>query len=166
MKYAEIEALHPEIGAGGFTAYDGTVAFYNRIDALISANMTILDFGAGRGAWVHDETSEYRKKCRNFKGRVKKVIGCDVDDAVLSNPSLDEAFAFVPGTALPLTDNSMDIIIADYVLEHIEDPVWFVREIERLLAPGGYLCARTPSKYHYVSVASSLLPGRLNERAI
>jgi SAM-dependent methyltransferase len=161
-----IEKLHPEMGAGGFTAYDGTVAFYARIDAVLSPTMTVLDFGAGRGAWVHDETSDYRKKIRSFRGRVLKVIGCDVDPVVLSNPSLDEAFVLETGNRLSLPDSSIDLIVADYVAEHIEDPPLFAKEINRLLSPGGWFCARTPSKYHYVSIISSMLPSRLGQAAI
>jgi SAM-dependent methyltransferase len=154
------------MGAGGFTAYDGTVAFYARIDAVLSPTMTVLDFGAGRGAWARDEASAYRKKIRNFRGRARKVIGCDVDPVVLTNPSLDEAFVLETGKCLPLPDSSVDLIVADYVAEHIKDPCLFAKEISRLLSPGGWFCARTPSKYHYVSIISSMLPSRLGQSAI
>ena len=161
-----IERLHPEIGAGGFMAYDGTVAFYARIDALLSPDMIVLDYGAGRGAWVHDDVCPYRRKICSLRGRVRKVIGCDVDPIVLTNPSLEEAILMQPDQQLQLPDESIDLIIADYVVEHIENPVPFAREIYRLLSPGGWFCARTPSKYHYVSMISSVLPSRLGRRAV
>lgn len=168
MRYPAIERLHPELGAGQFTAYDGTVAFYGRIDALLNPGDTVLDFGAGRGAWAHDETSAYRKRLRTFRGerRAGKVIGCDVDDAVLTNPSLDQAIVMEIGKPLPLPDASIDLIVADYVLEHVEHPSTFVAEVERLLKPGGWFCARTPSKYHYVSLISAMLPDRAAAAAI
>lgn len=34
-------------------------------------------------------------------------------------------------------------------------------EIDRLLKPGGWFCARTPHKLHYVALAASLMPERL-----
>jgi SAM-dependent methyltransferase len=161
-----IERLHREIGAGGFTAYDGTVAFYARIDALLSPEMTVLDYGAGRGAWMHDEDCSYRRKIRNLRGRVKKIIGCDVDPIVHTNPSLEETILMQQDEQLQLPDESIDLIIADYVVEHIESPERFANEIYRLLSPGGWFCARTPSKYHYVSMISSILPSRLGKYAV
>lgn len=39
----------PEIRAGGFTSLDGTIEFYTRVNALLTADMTVLDFGEGAG---------------------------------------------------------------------------------------------------------------------
>ncbi|MBK8085088.1 MAG: class I SAM-dependent methyltransferase [Devosia sp.] len=166
MRYERIEGLHPEMGAGGFTAYDGTVAFYARVDALLTPQSRVLDFGAGRGWWMHDETCDYRKRLRDFRGRVAQVYGCDVDEAVLTNPSLDRAFLIEPGKPLQLADGSVDVIVADYVMEHVEDPASFAYETARVLAPGGWLCARTPSKYHYVSMISRLLPSGIGDASL
>ena len=46
-----------------------------------------------------------------------------------------------------------DVIVADYVLEHIEDTKEFFLEINRLLKPGGWLCARTPHKFNFFHIA-------------
>lgn len=47
-KNAVIEAVwFQEVGAGGFTSLDGTIEFYTRINALLTPDMTILDFGGG-----------------------------------------------------------------------------------------------------------------------
>lgn len=47
----------PEIEVGGFTSIDGTIEFYTRISALLNPSMTVLDFGAGRGAALTDLTT-------------------------------------------------------------------------------------------------------------
>ena len=166
MNYPEIDKLHPEVGAGGFTAYDGTVAFYTRVDSLLTPTSRMLDFGAGRGWWMHDETCGYRKKLRDFRGRVAEVQGCDVEEAVFTNPALERAFLIEPGKPIALKDASVDVVVADYVIEHIEDPAAFSREVARLLAPGGWFCARTPSYYHYVSLVSRLLPFRVSAASL
>lgn len=49
-----VERLFPEVSAGGFTRMDGTVEFYTRVNALLRPDMTVLDFGAGRGAGLVD----------------------------------------------------------------------------------------------------------------
>jgi SAM-dependent methyltransferase len=166
MQYKKIERLHPEMGAGGFTAYDGTVAFYSRIDSLLTPMSRVLDLGAGRGWWMHDDPCHYRRKLRDFRGRVAQVQGCDVDEAVLSNPALDRAILIEPGKPIALEDGSVDLIVADYVVEHIEKPTDFSREVARLLATGGWFCARTPSKHHYVSLASRIMPSWFGEASV
>lgn len=45
----------------------------------------------------------------------------------------------------PFADNSVGVIIANDFLEHIPDKLHVIKEIYRVLAPGGYLLAMTPS---------------------
>lgn len=44
-----------------------------------------------------------------------------------------------PGEAVPLAAGSADLVICENCLDHVTDPASVVREMERLLAPGGYL---------------------------
>jgi len=83
--------VYPEVAAGGFTRVDGTVEFYTRVNALLRPDMVVVDYGAGRGRFVEDESAPLRRDLRTLQGKVAKVVGLDVDDAVLSNPVLDEA---------------------------------------------------------------------------
>jgi SAM-dependent methyltransferase len=151
----------PEISAGGFSRIDGTVAFYQRVNALVSAESVIIDFGAGRGGPHLDDPSEYRRRLSNFKGRVSKVIGLDVDSAVLANPSVDEAFVFDAEGRAPLPTGAADVILSDYTFEHFSDPTRSVSEIDRLLKPGGWICARTPNCFGYIAIANRLFSDRL-----
>jgi SAM-dependent methyltransferase len=137
---------------GGFSPIDGTIEFYGRINALLRPEFRILDFGAGRGAWFSDmEMPEYRRRLRDFKGRVAEYIGADVDPVVLGNPTTDRN-VLMTNNSVPIADSSIDIIISDFVLEHIVDVAAFRREIERILKPGGVFCARTPHKATYFSL--------------
>lgn len=141
---------------GGFTTNDGTIDFYLRINSLINKDSTILDFGAGRAAWYEDDDNFTRKNLRLMKGKVKKVIAADVDHSVLNNKTSDEQI-LISKNILKLPKNSIDLVIADYVLEHIEHPKKFYLQINSCLKKGGWLCARTPHKYSYVSIGSSFL---------
>ncbi len=147
----------PEIRVGGYSAHDGTIEFYGRIRALAGPAMRILDYGAGRGAWYEDDPSAYRRAQRLLRGTVAEVVGCDIDEAVLGNRALDRAFVIGEGAPLTLENASVDIVIADYVLEHITDPAGLAAELVRILKPGGWVCARTPTKYNYVSIAARLV---------
>jgi SAM-dependent methyltransferase len=148
----------PEISAGGFSRVDGTVEFYQRINALISPSSVIIDFGAGRGRYHLEDPSEYRRHLRNFKGRVSKVIGVDVDNSVLNNPSLDKAVLIDAEGRAPLAAASADIVLSDFAFEHFPDPSRSATEIDRLLKPGGWICARTPNRFGYIALANRLTP--------
>lgn len=137
----------PETAAGGFTRVDGTVQFYVRIRALLSEMpfpATVLDFGAGRGALVDSAAAVHRElgDLRSCSGR---VIGVDVDSSVRWNRLLDESYVIDPGGSIPLEDASVDLIVSDQTFEHLNGPYAAAGEITRVLRPGGWLCARTPS---------------------
>jgi SAM-dependent methyltransferase len=154
----------PELLAGGYSRVDGTVAFYQRINALIDSDSVVLDLGAGRGAWLEDPVP-LRRDLRNFKGRVARVYGIDVDPAVLTNPAVDEAKVY-DGKRLPLDDASVNVVIADHVVEHVDDPEAFVKEIDRVLRPAGWACLRTPNKYGYIGLGANLVPNGLHVGAL
>jgi ubiquinone/menaquinone biosynthesis C-methylase UbiE len=47
--------------------------------------------------------------------------------------------------SMPIADNSVDIVTAMDVIEHIPDDKAALREISRILKPGGYLLATVPA---------------------
>jgi SAM-dependent methyltransferase len=156
--------VYPEVEAGGFTRYDGSVEFYGRINALLTPEMHVLDLGAGRGRQF-ETASPFARQLLAWQGKVARLTGIDVDDAVLTNPTLDEAMVY-DGRAIPCDDGTFDLIFSDWVLEHIVDPQVFVSEVERVLKPGGWFCARTPNLLSLVAIASRAVPNRLHARML
>lgn len=157
--------LYPEQRAGGFTRRDGTIAFYSRVNALLAPGHVLLDYGAGRGRGGEDKC-EYRRNLLRLRDKVGKVIGVDVDEAVLTNPNLDEAKVISPVGPIDLPSGSFDIIIADWVLEHIDRPEQFCEEVDRLLRPGGWFCARTPNKWGITGLGARLTPNRMHTKML
>lgn len=155
---------YPESHYGGFTYIDGTIAFYNRVNALIRPDFTVVDFGCGRGEYVDDPVS-YRRNLRILKGKVKKVVGLDVSKQVLSNQAIDESIV-IEGENIPLDDASVDLILCDNVLEHLPNPSKFFQECYRVLKPNSYLCIRTPNMWSYVGIASQIIPNRWHQRIL
>jgi SAM-dependent methyltransferase len=160
------ERLYPETGAGGFTRVDGTIEFYTRVNAILEPGMTVVDFGAGRGeAELHDPV-EYRRALRNLKGKVRRIIGVDVDPIVESNPTIDEARVISDNGRLPLQDASVDLILSDATFEHLTNPGAVVTEFARVLKSGGWLCARTPNRWGYIAIGAKLVPESLHHRVL
>ncbi|WP_412063085.1 class I SAM-dependent methyltransferase [Rubrivirga sp. IMCC45206] len=160
-----LESVYPEARFGGFSRVDGTVAFYTRVRALLDPSHVVLDVGCGRGK-SEDDPSPTRRQLQNLRGDVATVIGIDVDERAAGNPKVDE---FRPIEALdrwPVGDGSVDVIVSDYVLEHVADPEGYLSEAHRVLRPGGMLCARTPNKLGYVALVAQAVPNRLHARVV
>lgn len=143
---------------GGFSENDGTIDFYLRIKSLLSKNSIVLDLGAGSGSWIND-TCDLRRNIRLIKGNVSKIYGTDIDQDIFENKTIDEA-KIMSANQVPVADSFFDLIICDFVLEHVENPKKFVNEINRLLKPGGWFCARTPHKYSYQAFFARLFPNK------
>ena len=150
---------------GGFSENDGTIDFYLRISSITSPNSIVVDLGAGRAAWYEDDDVATRRRLRYLKPHVKEVIAIDVGEAVMSNKSSTRNLIY-DGVSVPLENNSVDLIIADYVLEHIQDADVFYSEINRILKPGGFFCARTPHKYNYISLIARLVKNRSHQNVL
>lgn len=103
-------------------------------------NKTILDIGCGFG-WF-----EY---C--FQDKAKKIIAIDIDKKNLLKckkqiNSKNIEFIFGDGLSIPMKENSVDVVVASEVIEHLskgsEDI--FLREIKRVLKKDGVIYLTTP----------------------
>jgi len=155
-----LKKFYPESAFGGFSDIDGTVAFYIRVNALVRADSVVLDIGCGRGASSEDPVA-YRRDLQSLKGKCARVIGIDLSPAGRANRKIDE-FRLIEraGGRWPVADKSVDLCLADSVLEHIEDPDLFFSECGRVVRPGGCVCIRTPNARSYVGLATRLIPNR------
>lgn len=156
-----IDKIYPESKFGNFTNVDGTVFFYLRMQSLVKSNFTILDVGCGRGQEI--DKDDFIGMLRVFRGKVKYIIGIDVEDAGRNNPNLDE-FRLIDTTKKewPVETGSIDLLYADWVIEHVSDVKSFLGECHRVLKPGGYVCFRTSNRLNYIGIVSSLIPNKLH----
>lgn len=123
------------------------VIFRRHLLQAITPEMDILDLGAGAGI----------VEAMNFRGLVRRVCGVDLDPRVADNPFLDEGL-IADARKIPYPDCSFDLVFADNVMEHIEDPDLVFAEIARVLRPGGKLLFKTPNKTHYMPLIAQLTP--------
>ncbi|MBN4054642.1 methyltransferase domain-containing protein, partial [Nitrospira defluvii] len=132
---------------------DGTLMFYNWLRQYSNSNCMALNVGAGPTA---------PRKVKSLRGEVRQVIGIDIDEVVLINEDLDHAFILKNGK-FPFNDNSFDLAWGDFVMEHVEDAIGFLKELNRVLKPGASFFFRTPNKYHYVSLVGRMTPHWFHE---
>ncbi len=156
-----LRRFHPEIQFGGFTDIDGTVSFYARVQELLRSDSTVLDIGCGRGTQA-DDPVEIRRNLRIMRGKCSRVLGIDVDPAAADNPFVDEFSLIEPGGRWPVETGSVDLAVADFVLEHVSDPGFFFAEAARTLRPGAPLCIRTINAWSYLGIASRFVPRSLH----
>lgn len=156
-----VQRHYAESRFGGFTSVDGTVAFYVRVRSLLRSDHVAVDVGCGPGDGAEDPVL-IRRDLRTLKGACRRVIGLDVDQGAAVNPLIDE-FRPIRDGRWPLADSSVDLAVADWVVEHVERPEEFFAEAFRVMRPDGHLCLRTPNLMSYFGIASRLVPSRLHK---
>lgn len=99
-------------------------------------NHVLIDIGCGWGALLHYGQSlgmkvigfEFTRPNVEF-GR--NVLGLDIRQQQFAEAQLPE--------------NSVDIVIMSHSLEHVPDPIACIRNIQRVLKPGGVFCCVVPN---------------------
>lgn len=89
----------------------------------------VLDVGCGRKPYRH-------------LTRATCYTGVDIDTP--ATRALAAADVYYDGRHLPFPDASFDAVLCSQVLEHVFTPAEFLREIHRVLRPGGVLLLATP----------------------
>jgi SAM-dependent methyltransferase len=148
---------YPEARFGGFSDVDQVVIFYTRVRALLGTQSIVLDVGCGRGKAAGDPTP-MRRRLKDLRDASAQVIGIDVDPEGESNPMVSEFRPITANGRWPVADASIDLVLADYVLEHVDDPDSFFAECRRVCKAGGYVCIRTTNARSYFALASRLTP--------
>ena len=130
----------------------GTTPFHQICQAHVANGGRILEIGAGP---ANPTTA--------FLSSLGIVTGADISLEVLDNPNVTEAHVY-DGVKLPFPDDSFELCVSNYVLEHVTDPLSHFQEVSRVLKPGASYCFRTPNRWHYVTVAASLMPHSIHLR--
>lgn len=102
----------------------------------------------------------------------RDVTGLDYDDeglklARLLHPELTDRFRRSSVYELDLPDESVDCVSFQEVIEHLEGAAVAIKEINRVLRPGGVLVVTTPNAYafpHFVAFARSELVTHIRRR--
>jgi len=123
--------------------------FRDIVADLVTPEALLLDLGCGRTSLAVEPIQ-----------RAKRSVGVD-----LSLPDLQENHALddvilADGEALPFADNSFDLIVSQWTVEHFEHPGLVFAQIARVLRPGGSCVLFTTNAHNYVPLLSRLLSGQ------
>lgn len=97
----------------------------------------LLDIGCGRGGLVEQ-----------LDHPLAQMIGVDPDWVSLREHRLALPRAAAFSHRLPFTAQSFDVVMASWLLEHLERPSSTFNEIGRVLKPGGVFVFITPNSRH------------------
>ena len=143
---------------------DSAHVFFVSAQALAAHATLVVEVGCGRGAAV--ELDQPGGPWQDLRGEGRTVVGIDIEDAGTANPVIDEFRLIGADGRWPLDDASVDLAVSDYVLEHVSDPEAFVKELARVLSPGGTFVGRTVSRRSLLSVVARVVPNERHAGAV
>lgn len=122
-----------EVGLGSRLMADRVAAVYAKYLPRY-ARGRLLDLGCGKVPLY-----------QAYKDTTTEVVCVDWEGAAKHSPHLDLEQDITQ--ELPFDDDSFDTIIVSDVMEHIPEPAGVWAQLNRLLAPGGYVLLNVP--YYY-----------------
>src|SRR5688572_11785909 len=125
----------------------GDIALKRRARRIIEGldpkpNERILDVGCGDGFYLH---------LLSNLGIPLKLYGSDFDQNALKSAKIvlkNYRITLKPGDLmkkLPFNDNYFDKIVMSEVVEHLPQDVKGLKEVKRVLKPGGTVCITVPN---------------------
>lgn len=168
----EIYKLHPEVIVDRFSQMDCDLVFYSFVRAIYLRNKikSVLDYGAGRNRYEQDFDSSRDsfliKDLRDLRFGGASVTAADLDEAVKTHPTSEHQVVFKFDEPLPFPDNNFDLIVSDFVFEHVSNPEQVAAELQRVLRPGGWLAIRTPNILGYMTWVAAITPNRLHNAVL
>jgi ubiquinone/menaquinone biosynthesis C-methylase UbiE len=94
------------------------------------------------------------------------VVGIDYDHLSLTKHQTIGNLVRGNISRLPFADGTFDLVTSNMVFEHLEHPEQQLREIWRVLAPGGQLIFHTPNKFGYATWMARMVPEAVKDKFV
>ncbi len=139
--------------------------YLRRLLELSNPNQRWLDLGCGSRI-VPQWIPEAQTIQAQLDVRAGRLIGIDCDHASLARNHATPRCIQGQVGQLPFQDNSFDLVTANMVVEHLEQPELVLQEIHRVLKPSGVFLFQTPNLLNPMVLVSLLLPQRIKNLII
>lgn len=128
-------------------------AIYRMVaEAIVESGVTggtLIDVGCGSGNLFS-----------HLRGHFSRVVGVDAVCYGGLPVEVEFAQADLNAAGWELPEGCADVVAAVEVIEHLENPRAFARELVRLARPGGLVVITTPNQQSLLSLLTLLLKGR------
>jgi ubiquinone/menaquinone biosynthesis C-methylase UbiE len=121
--------------------------YYVRSSLFRSVELTIPKF-KGKILDVGCGIMPYREVILNRNKSVTSYIGLDFEDSIYPEYALGKPDLFWKGDVIPMEDNSVETVIATELFEHCPEPERVMKEILRVLKPGGMVFFTVPFLFY------------------
>lgn len=123
---------------------DAHLARYTWAASFLRPNDVVLDAACGLGYGT--SLLRHASPCRHVTGIDASDLAITYARAVygVELPGVEFRLTALPDLAF-LGDSSVDCVVSFETLEHLEEPKAFMREVERVLKPGGRFLASVPN---------------------
>jgi 2-polyprenyl-3-methyl-5-hydroxy-6-metoxy-1,4-benzoquinol methylase len=146
-----LDLTHPQVHYG------------HALQRYVAPGIRWLDVGCGYQIlpdWAMAQDAQ-----RKLVASAATLAGVDVDPRIAEHPLLTYRVAALGG-ALPFRDQSFDLITANMVVEHIEQPEKFLADMFRVLRPGGRFLFHTPNFLFWMTFVAYLTPDAVKKPII
>lgn len=139
------------------------ILYGRTLERYVTPGVRWLDVGCGYQIlpfWAMPEDAQ-----RELVRDVGMLVGVDVDERIKDHPLLTHRVEGLGGV-LPFCEQSFDLVTANMVIEHIEQPQKFLADIHRVLRPGGRFLFHTPNILFWVTFIAYLTPDAVKKPII
>jgi SAM-dependent methyltransferase len=137
-------------------------AYLSALSAFFPRNARWLDVGCGHnifGTWMGTEE-------REMVARSRAVVGIDLDlDSVRKHATIHDRL-LCRLENLPFKAGTFDVVTANMVVEHVEDPAGALNAIYKVLAPSGIFVFHTSNRRNPLIRIATRVPQDLKNRII
>lgn len=138
-------------------------AYRETLQQFVGPASRWLDLGCG-----HQLLPEWMPKSETEQVDILKsaqiVVGIDADLPSLHKHRMLRNRVLGDIGRLPFQGESFDLITANMVLEHVEEPGKLLSEVHRTLSPNGIFLFHTPNRWGYTTLISAVMPSALKIR--
>lgn len=137
-------------------------SYFEALKSVFPHDATWLDVGCGHnifGSWMDREEQE-------VISRARCAVGIDLDLNSIRKHKTIHHLALGSLENLPFENNTFDVVSANMVVEHLENPLAVLETVHRVLKPDGVFVFHTTNRRNPLISLAAHTPEKLKNRAI